>query len=310
MKEMISAIIPLYNEAPNLHLLYKKLKSGLHKTNKPYEVIFVNDGSKDNSDSILKEIFEKDKENVVIINFRKNEGKAVALDTGIKYSKGDIIVTLDSDLQHDPEEIPLLIKRLDEGFDLVTGARKERRDAIGRIWFSKIVNLILFLLTGFKSKDFYCGFKAYRKEIVKELVPKKDIYRFIAYISYKRGYKVTETPITYHPRKFGKSKYGIKLFQRAFYDILIIILVLRARHNPLYFFGSLSLITVLLGIIINPILIYNMKISTIPLLIINTFIFQSIILFSLTGTILDAIHQNQISEKKIGDYPIKNILKM
>lgn len=229
----ISAIIPVFNEEKNIKLLYSKLSKGLSKTGKNFEIIFVNDGSSDNSEIVLRNIFKKD-DRVSVVLFKKNYGKNAALEAGIGISRGRLIVTLDSDLQHDPSEIYKLVEKIDEGYDLVTGWRKKRRDPLPRIFFSKLVNFSLFLITRFRAHDFYCGFKCYKRKVVEKLGLYGDLYRFIAYLAYLKGFKVGEAPITYHYRKFGKSKYGFRLFRRAFDDFVIILFVLKNLQKKRY----------------------------------------------------------------------------
>jgi len=232
-KVAVSAIIPVFNEAENLRLLYSKLKSGLSQVDKSFEIIFINDGSSDKSEEILKKIYQKDKR-VSIISFDQNYGKTPALEAGINLSRGRLLVLLDSDLQHDPLEIPKLVRKIKEGYDMVTGWRKKRRDPWHRIIFSKIVNLFVFLLTGFKAHDFYCGFKCYKRELVEKLGIYGDLYRFAAYMAYRKGFKVTEAPVTYHYRKFGRSQSSFKFFKRAICDLLIILFVIKNLQKGQY----------------------------------------------------------------------------
>lgn len=223
----ISAIVPVFNEEKNIKPLYLGLVKGLSEAGGKYEIIFVNDGSSDGSMRILRELYEEN-DKVSVISFDRNYGKTAALGAGVRISQGRLIVVLDSDLQHDPNEIPKLVKKIDQGFDVVVGWRKKRRDPLPRIIFSRIVNFFVFLLTGFKAHDFYSGFKCYRRRVVEELDLYGDLFRFIAYLAYKRDFKVCEVPITYHYRRFGKSKYGFGLFKRAIHDILIFLFVIKS----------------------------------------------------------------------------------
>lgn len=228
----VSIIIPVFNEGKNINLLYAQLQQKLPQISKFVEIIFVNDGSFDQTSKVLQNIKKANKK-VKVVSLKRNYGKTFALETGIKFSKGEIIVTLDSDLQHDPNDMPKLIRKISEGYDVVTGWRTKRRDPLPRIIFSKVVNFFVFLLTGFYAHDFYCGFKCYRREIVKRLNFHGDVFRFIALLASRKGFKTAEVPIAYRYRKFGKSKYGWQgLVKRTFYDLLIIISVVKGWQIP------------------------------------------------------------------------------
>ena len=171
---------------------------------------------------------------MTVIFFDQNYGKTAALEAGIEASRGSLIVTLDSDLQHDPLEISRLVKKINQGYDVVTGWRQKRRDSWSRIFFSKMVNLSVSGLTGFKAHDFYCGFKCYKKKIVDDLGLFGDLYRFVAYLAFRKGFRVAEVPVTYHYRQHGHSQSSIKLFRRAIYDLLIILFVIQRLQKGQY----------------------------------------------------------------------------
>jgi glycosyltransferase involved in cell wall biosynthesis len=229
----VSAIVPVFNEVKNLRQLYQKLKAGLLKVDKDFEIVFVNDGSSDESERVLKQIHKKDSR-VCLVCFDRNYGKTAALEAGVETARGEILVLLDSDLQHDPLEIPKLVAKVKEGFAVVTGWRRKRRDKFHRVLFSKVVNGALFLLTGFKAHDFYCGFKCYRRKLVRELGIHSDLYRFVAYLAYRKGLKVAEVPVTYHYRQFGRSQSSLKLLKRAIYDLLILFFVIKHLQKGQY----------------------------------------------------------------------------
>jgi glycosyltransferase involved in cell wall biosynthesis len=232
-KVTISAIVPVFNEAENIRILLPKLKKGLAKVDKNYEIIFIDDGSSDKSKTLLKDFYKKEK-SVSVLLFDQNYGKPAAQEAGIKIARGDLIVTIDSDLQHDPGEIIKLVDKINQGYDLVMGWRKKRRDLPHRVAFSKIVNYFVFLFTGFKARDFYCGFKCFRKEVVKELELYGDLCRFIAYLAFLKGFKVAEVPISYHYRRYGRSQSALKFTKRAIYDLLIIFFVIKNLQKGQY----------------------------------------------------------------------------
>lgn len=246
----LSIIIPLFNEEESLTSLHSELKSALRDFGKSYEIIFIDDGSVDNSWSVLEKLHAADKD-VKGIQFRKNSGKAAALSAGFKYAKGKVIVTMDADLQDDSEEIPKFIKKLDEGYDLVSGWRFERQDPISKTLPSKIFNYLTSRLTKIRIHDFNCGFKAYRKEVIKDIELYGELHRYIPVLAHWKGYKVGEMKVKHHPRAHGKSKYGIVRLFRGFTDLLTVTFLTRYMKKPLHLFGSIGFLLFLLGFIVN-----------------------------------------------------------
>lgn len=228
----VSVIVPAFNEEKSLFILYSEIKKSLTNLNCGYEIIFVDDGSTDKTRKILKEISSKDKK-VKSISLKINSGKTIAQEIGIKLSKSEVIITMDGDFQHDPEDIPKFLNKMSEGYDVIVGWRQARNDSFPRIFFSKIVNFLVLLLTGFRAHDFYCGFKAYRREVVEKIKPHGDLFRFITLLAEKKGFRTAEVPIACRSRRFGRSKYGLKLFKRAFYDLLIIVYFFKNLKIPL-----------------------------------------------------------------------------
>lgn len=222
----VSIIVPAFNEEKNIPVLYLEIKKVMSCLKKDFEIIFVDDGSSDTTRKILSNLNRKDPI-IKAISLAKNSGKVIAQETGIKFSKGEVIVTMDSDLQHGPGDIPKFLEKISQGYDLVVGWRQKRRDPWPRIFFSKVVNIFVFLMSGFKAHDFYCGFKCYRREVIDALNLHGDLFRFIALLASRKGFKTTEVPIAYHYRCFGRSKYGFGLFKRGFYDLLIIAYIIK-----------------------------------------------------------------------------------
>ena len=246
----LSVIIPLFNEEKSLTSLCDELKSALTSFGKSYEIIFVDDGSKDTSWSVLEKLHAQD-EDIRGIQFRKNSGKAAALSAGFKYAKGKVIVTMDADLQDDPEEIPRFIKKLAEGYDLVSGWRFKRHDPISKTLPSKVFNYLTSVLTGIRIHDFNCGFKAYRKEVVKDIELYGELHRYIPVLAHWKGYEVGEMKVRHHPRAHGKSKYGMVRLFRGLTDLLTVMFLTRYMRKPLHLFGSIGLLLFVLGLIVN-----------------------------------------------------------
>ncbi|KKL57254.1 hypothetical protein LCGC14_2237250 [marine sediment metagenome] len=246
----LSIIIPLFNEEKNLASLYSELKSALKSFGKSYEIIFIDDGSADNSWSVLERLHAADKD-IKGIQFRKNSGKAAALSAGFKYAQGKVIITMDADLQDDSGEIPKFIKKLDEGYDLVSGWRFERQDPISKTLPSKIFNYLTSRLTRIRIHDFNCGFKAYRQGVIKDIELYGELHRYIPVLAHWKGYKVGEMKVKHHPRAHGKSKYGMVRLFRGFTDLLTVTFLTRYMKKPLHLFGAVGLLLFLLGLIVN-----------------------------------------------------------
>ncbi|MEN3038278.1 MAG: glycosyltransferase family 2 protein [Candidatus Kryptonium sp.] len=242
----ISIVIPLYNEAESLPELYAQIKEVVKANRYKYEIIFVDDGSTDGSLDVLKKLRQNDK-NVKIISFRRNYGKSAALAVGFEYAKGDVVITMDADLQDDPHEIPNLLKKLDEGFDLVSGWKKKRYDPITKTIPSKIFNFTVSTLTGIKIHDFNCGLKAYRKTVTQDIKVYGELHRYLPVLAHWAGYRIGEIVVQHHPRKYGKTKFGISRFLKGFLDLLTVMFTTRYFTRPLHLFGTVGLVIFLLG---------------------------------------------------------------
>lgn len=245
---LISAVVPAFNEEESLEAFFKVLIPNLSKLDKDYEVIFVDDGSIDSSLQILKQFEAKDK-HVKVYSFRKNHGKAEALTLGFKMAKGDYIVTLDADLQDRPEEIKNLLDKSKEGFDVVSGWRKERKDALKTKLSSKLFNFIMSAFWGVHLHDYNCGLKLYAKEAAKGLNLYGGMHRFIPLLAAERGFNVTEIPVMHEKRKFGKSKYGFSKIFKDIPDMFTILFLSRYARRPLHFFGTVGGVMTFVGIV-------------------------------------------------------------
>lgn len=259
----LSIIVPLKNEDKSLSILHQELAQVLNKINRTYEIIFIDDGSTDKSYEILLSLQKKDA-NVKIIKLRANFGKSEALSRGFKEAKGEILIMMDADLQDDPREIPKLLKKIDEGYDLVSGWRKERNDSLTKNISSFIFNNGTSLIAGIKLHDFNCGLKAFKKEVADELYLHGELHRFIPVLAFKRKFKVTEVIVNHRPRKFGESKYGKLGINRGWkggIDLLTTIFITDYATKPAHFFGKIGLLFFLIGFIMDGYVTY-IKITT------------------------------------------------
>jgi len=261
MNSVISFIIPTKDEKESIDTLYKELLVNIQKLNKDFEIIFVDDGSTDGSFKQLENLHKKDKR-VKVISLRGNWGKSVALQIGFDNAKGDIIFTLDADLQDNPQDIPVFLEKLEEDYDLVSGWKQKRLDPqLGKVVPSRIINFLARLLTGVNIHDTNCGFKAYRKEVVRNINLYGELYRFIPIIAAKQNFKVGEVPITHRQRRFGKTKFGWTRGIKGILDLLTIVFLTGYVQRPGHFFGTLGIIAFFLGFLIGLYITY-LRITT------------------------------------------------
>jgi len=236
-----SIVVPLYNEAANVTALYVRLTQVMEGLDEPYEIVFVDDGSADNTQETLYEIYESDSR-VRIVTLRRNFGQTAALKAGFDVARGDIIISMDGDLQHDPEEIPGFVAKIDEGYDIVSGWRAQRRDRwLTRRLPSRIANWMMAKLSGVSLHDFGTTFKAYRRETIQNVQLYGELHRFIPALAAWSGARITEVPINNPPRQNGKSNYGLSRTLHVFLDLLSTKFLLDYSTRPLHFFGPLGL---------------------------------------------------------------------
>jgi len=310
----LSVVIPIYNEEENLPILYEKLKKVLEKLNKSYEIIFVNDGSTDRSWEIIKDLSEKDP-HVVGVNFRKNFGQTAAMSAGFETARGEIIITMDGDLQNDPEDIPKLLEVLDQGYDIVSGWRKDRKDAfLSRTLPSRIANWLISKVTGVHLHDYGCSLKAYRSEVAKNLDFYGEMHRFLPALSKAIGAKVTEIPVKHHPRIYGKSKYGISRTFKVLLDLILVKFLLDYRTKPLRVLGGSGAVLLFLGAVTLSYLIVikiigGQDIGNRPLLIFGTLFFLSGIQLISTGIVAELITRTYYESQNKRPYIIREIIR-
>ena len=250
----ISVVIPVYNEVDSIPQLYNELMVILSNFDS-YEIFFIDDGSSDGSDKEIKKIIETDSK-INLIQFYRNFGKSAALAEGFKYASGDYIITIDSDLQDDPKEIPNLIKELEKGNDLVSGWKKDRKDPLSKKLPSKLFNFITRLFTGVRIHDFNCGLKIYRKAVIKTLDLYGGRHRYIPAMAGQKKFKVSEIVVNHRPRIHGKTKYGGSRFFHGLFDLVSILFLSKYTQSPMYFFGKVGLITFLAGLCVEAYVIY------------------------------------------------------
>lgn len=315
MPTEISIVIPAFNEADSLQILIQKTKNVLEQTSKSYEIIIIDDGSTDKTLNILTPLSEKFK-NLKIISLMKNYGKSQALDIGFKKTSGEIIITMDADLQDDPEEIPNLIKKIDEGYDLVSGWKKQRKDPLSKIIPSRVFNFILSRLSGLKLHDFNCGIKAYRRKVIATLNIYGGMHRFIPIFAHWKGFNVTEIAVRHYPRLYGASKFGGERMLKGLFDYLTTSFIVKYLDRPMHFFGRWGIFSFLLGLSINLYLtiewyFLSTKLSERPLLLLGILLMVMGILLLSTGFIAETIiYISKNSEQKKADYIIKKIVNI
>jgi glycosyltransferase involved in cell wall biosynthesis len=245
----VSVVIPVYDERDSLRPLAGELLPVVRALGRRVEVIFVDDGSRDGSAEVLADLAAAEPE-IAVVRLRRNFGKGAALAAGFRLATGEAIVTLDADLQDDPAEIPRLIEALEEGSDLVSGWKRDRRDPLSKRAASRVFNGVSSRMTGLDLHDLNCGLKAYRSEVVRALALAGDTYRYIPVIAANAGFRVTELPVNHRPRIHGRTKYGLERYVRGLLDLVTILFIGRYRHRPMHLFGGAGLLVSAAGFVI------------------------------------------------------------
>lgn len=245
----VSVVVPLYNEDESLPVLLQKIHDVFTMQKLDWEVLCVDDGSTDSSFAVLQQLAGEYGAHVKVLRFSRNYGKSAALSVGIAHATGEVIVTMDADLQDDPEAIPQMLQLLEQGWDLVSGWKKKRNDPLSKTLPSKVYNFLTSSLSGLKLHDFNCGFKAYRAQVAKNLEIYGDRHRFLPVLAHWDGFRVTEMAVPHHARQFGKSKFGIGRASGMF-DLLTLLFLRKYMRKPLHFFGLLGFGLIFLGTLI------------------------------------------------------------
>jgi glycosyltransferase involved in cell wall biosynthesis len=300
---LLSIVIPLLNEEESLEELYTRIVANIPK-GYSYEILFIDDGSTDQSWAKIRQLSDKDQQ-VHGIRLRRNYGKSAALQKGFELAKGDFIITMDADLQDDPAEIPVLVSRLEEGLDLVSGWKKVRYDPVTKTIPSRFFNAVTRWVSGIQLHDFNCGLKGYRREVVKDVFVYGEMHRYVPLLAYWQGYRnIGEQVVTHHPRKHGKTKFGLSRFINGFLDLVSIVFIHKYLQRPMHFFGGLGTLFILVGTTITTYLIiarlfFNEYLSGRPLFFLAIFlVVLGVQLFS-TGLLAEMITRNKIKDKGI-----------
>jgi len=308
----ISVVVPLLNEQDNIGPLYEQITQTLTDVYK-YEIIFVDDGSSDNSFDILAELQKADA-GIRVICFRKNFGQTAALSAGFAHARGKVIVAIDADLQNDPADIPKMIARLDEGFDVVSGWRKKRHDnAVTRLLPSKIANWLISRITGVKLHDYGCTLKVYRREVIEETKLYGEMHRFIPALASWSGARIAEMPVNHRPRTTGKTKYGLRRTLKVVLDLITVKFLGSFSTKPIYIFGGLGLASGIGAIASGWIVLYqkiahNFAMNRNPLLVLTALLITATIQFILMGLLAELLVRTYHESQNRPTYVIREIL--
>lgn len=246
----LSIILPVYNEVESIPVLHGKLTAAVAPLELDYEIIYVDDGSTDGSTQAMLDLQRADSRVIVAVQ-RRNFGKSMALMAGFALARGRVLVTMDADLQDEPAEIPRFLAQIEAGYDVVSGWKQERQDPISKRLPSWVANRMTSLLTGVHLRDMNSGFKAYRADVVRRIYIYGDLHRYIPVLAHYAGFRVTEIPVTHHPRRFGRSKYGAGRFLRGGLDLVTVVFLNEYGRRPLHLFGGVGGLLLLVGFLIN-----------------------------------------------------------
>jgi len=297
----ISLIIPLLNEEETIDELYGRMVPACREAADEHELIFVNDGSTDNSAAVLDRLAGQD-ERVKVIHFKRNYGQTAALMAGIDAAEGDVLIPLDADLQNDPGDIPKLMDRINEGYDVCSGWRRDRKDSLLRTLPSRVANALISLVSGVHLHDFGCTLKAYRRDVIKGVRLYGEMHRFIPIYSKWQGAKITELVVHHHPRTHGTSKYGLFRTFNVILDLMVLMFLTRYAHKPIYVFGGCGLTSFLLGLGCFALMIYfkywggkSFIATPLPVLVALLFIvgFQVILMGFIAELLMRTYHESQ-----------------
>lgn len=299
----LSLITPVYNEQDNLPLLFEAVYSVMASLDTSWELILVDDGSRDNSLEVLKEHAQRDASHIRVISFRRNFGQTAAIAAGLDYAQGEIIVLLDADLQNDPADIPMMLAKLDEGYDLVSGWRISRKDnAITRNFPSMIANRLISHVTGVHLHDYGCTLKAYRRDVLVGFRLYGEMHRFIPVYASSVGARITEMPVNHHPRRFGKTKYGLERTVKVVLDLFTVKFLVAFSSKPIYLFGGTGGFLMLLGALLMAYLfmrrlIFLVGVTGSPLFQVSAMLFtlgfQSLLMGLIAELLVRTYHESQ-----------------
>lgn len=297
MNRKVSVLIPAYNEQDSVKQLYDQIIDSINIMKKQeqasdYEIWFVNDGSTDGTEKAILDLTTKD-DKVHIISFRKNFGKSIALQTGFQHVEGDLVFTLDADLQDDPAEFSRFVEKIDEGYDMVVGWKFNRLDPLEKRLPSKLFNAVTSANSGVKLHDFDCGFKCFKIEVVRAIDLYGELHRYIPVLAQRKGFRITEITVNHRSREHGRSKYGMERYMRGLLDSLTTTFLLKYSDRPMYFFGRIGLLTGFIGFVICLFLtvlwFMGQKIGGRPLLVLGVLLVVVGIQFISTGFVCNIV---------------------
>ncbi len=299
----ISIVIPVYNEAENLPLLHDSLAKNLTESSLLWEVIYVDDGSRDKSLAVLEELAVKDAQHVTVVSFRRNFGQTAAIAAGIDHAQGDVIVLMDADLQNDPVDIPMMVGKVEEGYDVVSGWRVNRQDKlITRILPSNTANWLISTVTGVHLHDYGCTLKAYRREVLTGFRLYGEMHRFIPAYASSVGASIIEVPVKHHARKYGKTKYGLNRTLKVILDLFTVKFLISYSSKPIYLFGGFGLVMMTISAISLLLLlirrqVFGIGMSQSPFFLVSTTLmimgFQSILMGLIAELLARTYHESQ-----------------
>lgn len=298
MKNDLTIVIPLLNEAESLPELHARIVESCEAMGRSFDILFVDDGSRDESWAVIQELGQKD-ERVKGLQLRRNYGKSAALSAGFKQATGNYIITMDADLQDDPFEIPNLVAKLEEGYDLVSGWKQKRNDPLEKRIPSKFFNFVTRMLSGIKLHDFNCGLKIYRREVAKSVHLYSELHRYIPLLAKWEGYdRITEIPVKHHARQYGKTKFGFGRYITGFLDLITVMFLTRFAAKPMQLFGSLGTLSFVGGFIISAYLsiqkwVYGLPIGRRPLLFLGILLILVGVILFVTGLLGEMIARNR-----------------
>jgi len=312
---VISVVVPLLNEEQSLDALYREIADALDSQSQPFEVVFVDDGSTDGSMVALERLHAQTT-NVVVVHLRRNFGKAAALQAGFLEAQGDVVVTIDADLQDDPAEIPQLLAKLDQGFDLVSGWKTRRNDPLARRLFSRVFNWATAVVSGVQLHDVNCGLKVYRAEVLKGMRLYGELHRFIPVLASYRGFRIAEIPVNHRARQHGLSRYGPERYFRGFFDLFSVTFMGRYRHRPLHLFGGIGLLMGAVGFVIllylTVLKLWGEGIGQRPLLTLGVLLVVvgiQLISLGLLSEMITSQHEERIDERERSSQMVEEVLR-
>lgn len=312
MPDKISIIVPIYNERENIQSFVAALKAAMEATGEDYEVLLINDGSTDGSESLL-DLFPVQDPKIRVIHFRRNFGQTAAMAAGFDHAIGNILIPMDADMQNDPEDIPAILAKLREGYDVVSCWRKDRQDAwLSRKLPSWFANKLISYISKVPLHDYGCTLKGYRREVVEHVRLYGEMHRFIPVYASWAGAKVAEIPVRHHPRTFGKSKYGLSRTFKVILDLITVKLLGSYSTKPMYFFGGIGLLSCIGGMLCSFVTllqkyVYQVKAHNNPLLLLSIFLFIVGVQFILMGLIAELIMRTYFESQNKTSYIVRRI---